>query len=98
MIEPERLQGVPLFGDLDAHDLALIARWVEEVHADPGQMLIEQGSMPYELVVIEDGTVDVVRDGGPSRPSALATWSARSPCSDSIGAWRRWSPRRGFGR
>ncbi len=63
MIEPERLQGVPLFGDLDAHDLALIARWVEEVHADPGQMLIEQGSMPYELVVIEDGTVDVVRDG-----------------------------------
>lgn len=63
MIETERLRAVPLFGELDAHDLAQVARWVEEVHAEPGQMLIEQGSMPYELLVIENGTVEVVRDG-----------------------------------
>ncbi|MEX1263981.1 MAG: cyclic nucleotide-binding domain-containing protein [Actinomycetota bacterium] len=63
MIEPGRLQALPLFGDLDAHDLAQVAKWVEEVLADPGQLLIEQGSMPYELFVIEDGAVDVVRDG-----------------------------------
>lgn len=63
MIEPGRLQVLPLFGDLDAHDLAQVAKWVEEVRADPGQLLIEQGSMPYELFVIEDGAVDVVRDG-----------------------------------
>lgn len=63
MIETERLRAVSLFGDLDSHDLAQVAHWVEEVHAEPGQMLIEQGSMPYELLVIEEGTVDVVRDG-----------------------------------
>lgn len=63
MIETERLRAVPLFGDLDAHDLAQVAHRVEEVHAEPGEMLIEQGSMPYELLVIEEGTVEVVRDG-----------------------------------
>jgi len=65
MIEAERLRGVPLFGDLDAHDLAQVARWIDEVHAEPGELLIEQGAMPYELFVIEEGTVDVVRDGEP---------------------------------
>lgn len=63
MIEPERLRALPLFGDLDAHDLAQVARWVEEIHAAAGHVLIEQGSMPYELFVIEDGTVDVMRNG-----------------------------------
>jgi CRP/FNR family transcriptional regulator, cyclic AMP receptor protein len=63
VIEPERLRALPLFGDLDAHDLAQVARWVEEIHADAGHVLIEQGSMPYELFVIEDGTVDVMRNG-----------------------------------
>jgi len=65
VIESERLRAVSLFGDLDAYDLQQVARWIEEVRADPGELLIEQGSMPYELFVIEDGTVDVVRDGKP---------------------------------
>ena len=65
MIESERLRAVSLFGDLDAYDLQQVARWVEEVRADPGELLIEQGSMPFELFVIEDGTVEVVRDGEP---------------------------------
>ena len=65
MIEPERLRSLPLFGDLDAYDLSHIARWVQETSAEPGDLLIEQGSMPYELFVIEEGTVDVVRDGEP---------------------------------
>lgn len=65
MIESVRLRAVSLFGDLDAYDLQQVARWIEEVRADPGELLIEQGSMPYELFVIEDGTVDVVRDGKP---------------------------------
>ena len=65
MIEPDRLRSLPLFGDLDEYDLSHIARWVQEMTAEPGDLLIEQGSMPYELFVIEDGTVDVVRDGEP---------------------------------
>lgn len=65
VIEPERLQTLPLFGDLDAHDLAQVARWVDEIRAEPGALLVEQDSMPYELFVIERGVVDVVRDGEP---------------------------------
>ncbi|MDH4111157.1 MAG: cyclic nucleotide-binding domain-containing protein [Actinomycetota bacterium] len=65
MIEQERLRSVPLFGELDAYDLAQVARWVDEISAEPGDLLIEQGAMPYEIFVIEDGTVDVVRDGEP---------------------------------
>jgi len=65
VIEPERLRSVPLFGDLDSYDLAQVARWIEEVQARPGELLIEQGSMPYDLFVIEDGIVDVVKDGEP---------------------------------
>src|SRR5262245_22995032 len=65
MIEPERVRSLPLFGDLEAYDLSHVARWVEETRAAPGELLIEQGSMPYDLFVIEEGTVDVVRDGEP---------------------------------
>ena len=62
MLDPARLREQPLLMDLDEHDLAQVARWIEEVHAEPGDLLIEQGSMPYELFLIESGTVDVLRD------------------------------------
>lgn len=65
MIDAARLRSFPLFGDLDEYDLSQVARWVVEVDAEPGELLIEQGSMPYELFLIEEGTVDVVRDGEP---------------------------------
>jgi CRP/FNR family transcriptional regulator, cyclic AMP receptor protein len=65
VIEAERLRALPLFGDLDSYDLSHVARWMQETTAEPGDLLIEQGSMPYELFVIEEGTVDVVRDGEP---------------------------------
>ena len=65
MIDAARLRSFPLFGDLDEYDLSEVARWVVEVQAAPGELLIEQGSMPYELFVIEEGTVDVVRDDEP---------------------------------
>jgi CRP-like cAMP-binding protein len=65
MIDPARLRAQPLLMDLDEHDRAQVARWIEEVRAEPDELLIEQGSMPYELFLIESGTVDVVRDGSP---------------------------------
>ena len=47
MIDAARLRSLPLFGDLDEYDLSQVARWVVEVQAAPGELLIEQGSMPY---------------------------------------------------
>jgi CRP-like cAMP-binding protein len=58
----ERLAALDLFAELDHYDLSQVARWAREIRAEPGQLLFEQGGMPYELFVIEQGQVEVVRD------------------------------------
>ena len=62
-MDVERLRRLPLFGELDHHDLSTIAHLVGETDADEGQVLFEQGSIPYEMFVIEEGTAEVARDG-----------------------------------
>ena len=62
-MDVERLRHLPLFGELDHHDLSMVARWTREVEIPEGGSLFEQGSMPYELFVIESGGVEVTRDG-----------------------------------
>jgi CRP/FNR family transcriptional regulator, cyclic AMP receptor protein len=62
-VDVERLRRLPLFGELDHHDLSQLLRWVHEVEFADGVLLFEQGSMPYDLFVIEEGSVEVVRDG-----------------------------------
>jgi CRP-like cAMP-binding protein len=63
MVEVERLRRLPLFGELDHHDLSTIARHVGETEAAAGEILFEQGSIPYELFVIEEGTAEITKDG-----------------------------------
>ena len=63
MISVERLAALPLFGELDIHDLGLIAARVREVTLAAGETLIEQGAMPTEVYVLEEGTVEISRDG-----------------------------------
>jgi CRP/FNR family transcriptional regulator, cyclic AMP receptor protein len=65
VIDAARLRSQPSLAELDEHDLAKIARWIVEVRNAAGELLIEQGSMAYELFLIESGTVDVIRDGEP---------------------------------
>lgn len=62
-MDVERLRRLPLFGELDHHDLSQLLRWVREEEFADGHLLFEQGSMPYDLFVIEEGSVEVVRDG-----------------------------------
>jgi CRP/FNR family transcriptional regulator, cyclic AMP receptor protein len=64
-MDVDRLRRLPLFGELDHHDLSTIARWAREVHVAEGDPLIEQDELPYELFVIEEGTAEVVHDGAP---------------------------------
>jgi CRP/FNR family cyclic AMP-dependent transcriptional regulator len=64
-VEIERLRRLPPFGELDHHDLSILARWVSEVDVPEGHLLVEQGNRPHELFVIEDGTAEVTRDGRP---------------------------------
>jgi CRP/FNR family transcriptional regulator, cyclic AMP receptor protein len=63
MVDVERLRRLPLFGDLDHHDLRTVARHVGEAAATAGDVLFEQGSIPYQLFVIEEGTAEITKDG-----------------------------------
>jgi CRP/FNR family cyclic AMP-dependent transcriptional regulator len=64
-VDVERLRRLPLFGELDHHDLSQLLRWVREVEFADGDLLFEQGAMPDDLFVIEEGSVEVSRDGRP---------------------------------
>ena len=59
----ERLRQLDLFADLDYHDLAQVARWTRVVHAEPGEVLFEQGDLPWDMMVIEEGAVEILHDG-----------------------------------
>lgn len=61
-MDVERLAALPLFGELDHHDLAQLTGSVREVTAAEGDVLIEQDTVPTELLVIEDGSVEVLHD------------------------------------
>ena len=62
-MDVDRLRRLPLFGELDHHDLSQLLRWVREVDFADGDVLFEQGAMPHDLFVIEEGSVEVSRDG-----------------------------------
>jgi CRP-like cAMP-binding protein len=63
MIDANRLASIPLFGELDSHDLGFIAARVREVTVLAGEVIIEQGELPEDIYVLEDGTVEISHDG-----------------------------------
>jgi len=63
MVDVERLRRLPLFGELDHHDLSTVARHVGETRMEVGAILFEEGAIPYEMFVIEAGTAEVTKDG-----------------------------------
>jgi CRP/FNR family transcriptional regulator, cyclic AMP receptor protein len=58
-----RLKSVPLFADLDDHELDLVDRSVTEVNVRAGHVLMQEGQTAHEMVVVVDGSLDVVRGG-----------------------------------
>jgi CRP/FNR family cyclic AMP-dependent transcriptional regulator len=61
-VDVDRLAKLPLFGELDHHDLSHVARWVAEKRFVEGDVLIEEGSLPSDIYLIENGTVDVTHE------------------------------------
>jgi CRP-like cAMP-binding protein len=59
----EYLKAIPLFADLDAHDLDVVGRAVTELRFKAGEPLIREGTLAKEMFVVIDGTVEVTRDG-----------------------------------
>jgi CRP-like cAMP-binding protein len=57
------LATVPLFAQCSKHDLAEIARFVDEIEVDEGRELISEGDVGHEAFVVVDGTAAVTRGG-----------------------------------
>jgi CRP/FNR family transcriptional regulator, cyclic AMP receptor protein len=60
---PERLNEIEFFDGLTEAQRRMLARLVDELDADPGDVLMEEGDFGYEAIFIEDGTAEI-RQGG----------------------------------
>jgi CRP-like cAMP-binding protein len=61
----ERLAALELFADTTLAERRMLARLVEEMLCEPGEVIMEEGSSGYEFIVIEDGTAEVTQMGQP---------------------------------
>jgi CRP/FNR family transcriptional regulator, cyclic AMP receptor protein len=62
-VAAERLQAVSLFSTLSADELAALGGKFEERQVRAGTRLTTEGASGYSFFVIENGTVEVERDG-----------------------------------
>ncbi|HXF35761.1 MAG TPA: cyclic nucleotide-binding domain-containing protein, partial [Actinomycetota bacterium] len=62
-MDAERLARIPLFQGLSKHEREQVARWADEVDVPAGKHLLDEGRLPHEFFVIEEGTATVTRDG-----------------------------------
>ena len=62
-MDKDRLRAIPLFANLDDHDLQVIATFANETSVSEGDVLVREGDFSYELMAIEEGTADVQRNG-----------------------------------
>jgi CRP/FNR family transcriptional regulator, cyclic AMP receptor protein len=62
-MDPNRLKSIPLFSQLSDDEAHRLAAFATETSVAEGQMLMKQGDYSTELIAIEEGTADVLRDG-----------------------------------
>jgi CRP/FNR family transcriptional regulator, cyclic AMP receptor protein len=62
-VDPKDLKSVPLFASLTDAELRLVAQQADEVDVREGKQLITEGRFAYEFFAIQEGTVEVARDG-----------------------------------
>jgi CRP/FNR family transcriptional regulator, cyclic AMP receptor protein len=62
-MDKARLKAIPLFANLDDHDLQVIATFANETSVSEGDVLVREGDFSYELMAIEEGEAEVRRGG-----------------------------------
>ena len=62
-MDPARLKAIPIFSELSDEEAKRLAAFATETSVADGQILMKQGDYSVELIAIEEGTADVVRDG-----------------------------------
>ena len=60
-MDKARLKAIPLFANLDDHDLGVIATFADETSVTEGDVLVREGDFSYELMAIEEGQAEVRR-------------------------------------
>jgi CRP-like cAMP-binding protein len=59
----QELERIPLFAELSTGERRMLGRLVDELMAEQGETLMQQGEPGYEVLVIEQGTAEVIQDG-----------------------------------
>ncbi|MDQ6778582.1 MAG: cyclic nucleotide-binding domain-containing protein [Actinomycetota bacterium] len=62
-MDPSRLRAIPLFSQLSDAEARKLATFATETSVAESQILIKQGDYSTDLIAIEEGTADVVKDG-----------------------------------
>jgi CRP/FNR family transcriptional regulator, cyclic AMP receptor protein len=62
-MDPNRLKAIPLFSQLSDDEAHRLAAFATETSLAEGQILMKQGDYSTELIAIEEGTAEVLRDG-----------------------------------
>jgi CRP/FNR family transcriptional regulator, cyclic AMP receptor protein len=62
-MDPARLTAIPIFSNLSPEEAKRLAAFATETSVAEGQILMKQGDYSTELIAIEEGTADVLRDG-----------------------------------
>src|SRR5437868_9683246 len=62
-MDPNRLKAIPIFSHLSDEEAHRLAAFATETSIAEGQILMKQGDYSVELIAIEEGSADVIRDG-----------------------------------
>jgi CRP-like cAMP-binding protein len=62
-MDPNRLTAIPLFSHLSPEEARRLAAFATETSAAEGQILMKQGDYSTELIAIEEGAADVIKNG-----------------------------------
>jgi len=62
-MDPARLKAIPIFSHLSDEEANRLSAFATETSVANGQILMKQGDYSTELIGIEEGTADVIRDG-----------------------------------
>jgi CRP/FNR family cyclic AMP-dependent transcriptional regulator len=62
-MDPNRLTAIPLFSQLSPDEAKRLSAFATETSVAEGAILMKQGDYSVELIAIEEGTADVIRDG-----------------------------------
>jgi CRP-like cAMP-binding protein len=61
-MDPDRLKSIPIFSHLSSDEARRLATYATETSVAEGHILMKQGDYSVELIAIEEGTADVLKD------------------------------------